>query len=96
MKESVFQAQLIKELKDLFPGCMILKNDPTYIQGIPDILILYRNKWALLECKKSGDASKRPNQEYYVDKLNAMSFCRFINPENKTEVLNELQSTFGS
>jgi hypothetical protein len=91
MLESKFQADLIKELKQLFPGCVIMKNDPEYIQGIPDLTILYGAKWATLECKKSKKASHRPNQEYYVDKLNGMSYSAFVYPENKEEVLNELQ-----
>lgn len=93
-KESEFQADLIKEIKELFPGCIVLKNDPNYIQGIPDLSIFYKNKWATLECKKSLKATKRPNQEYYVNQMNAMSFSRFICPENKEEVLNELQRSF--
>lgn len=91
--ESGFQDRLIKELKeDLFPGCMVFKMDQ--IQGIPDLLVLYKNKWASLECKKSASATKRPNQEYYVGLMNEMSFSRFICPENKEEVLGELQQAF--
>jgi hypothetical protein len=73
---------------------LVMKLDSSYIQGIPDLLILYKNKWAVLECKKSAKVKKRPNQEYYVDKLNQMSFARFIYPENKEEVLRDLQQTF--
>ena len=92
--ESGFQDKLRDELKDLFPGCMVFKMDQ--VQGIPDLLILYKDKWASLENKKSANAKKQPNQEYYVDKMNEMSFSRFICPENKEEVLNELQQTFNS
>lgn len=92
--ESGFQDKLRDELKTLFPGCMIFKMDQ--IQGIPDLLILYKNMWASLECKKSARARKRPNQEYYVGLMNEMSFSRFIYPENKEEVLNDLQKTFQS
>lgn len=96
MLESAFQSKLIKELKKIFPGCIVLKNDSGYLQGIPDLLILYNNKWASLECKQNSKSKKRPNQEYYVDKMNEMSFSRFICPENKEEVLNELQQAFES
>lgn len=96
MRENKFQGDLIKDLKKLFPGCIVLKNDPNYIQGIPDLLILYGKKWAALECKKSKDAPMRPNQSYYVKRMNKMSFSRFIFPENKEEVLRELQSAFKS
>ena len=92
--ENEFQSKLIKELKQLFEGCMVMKLDSSYIQGIPDLLILYKNKWATLECKKSANASKRPNQEYYVGLMNKMSFSRFICPEIKDEVLKELKNIF--
>lgn len=94
MKESTFQSQLIGEVKKRFPGSMVMKLDAKYTQGIPDLLVLYENKWATLECKYSEGASKQPNQEYYVNKMNDMSFSRFINPENKEEVLNDLQTIF--
>lgn len=87
--ESGFQDRLIQKLKNLFPGCMVFKMDQ--IQGIPDLLILYGSKWASLECKKSAKAKRQPNQEYYVGRMNDMSFSRFISPENKEEVLRELQ-----
>ena len=92
--ERNFQAKLIKELKTLFPGCIIMKNDSSYIQGIPDLLVLYKNKWASLEVKQFASANKRPNQEYYVDLMDDMSFSRFIYPENKDEVLQELYEVF--
>ena len=92
--ERDFQAKLIKELKKRFEGCMVMKLDPDYIQGIPDLLVLYKDKWATLECKKSAKASKRPNQEHYVKTMNDMSFSAFIFPENKEEVLDELQQLF--
>ena len=94
--ERIFQSELIKELRELFPGCIILKNDPTYIQGIPDLLILFEDKWAALEVKKSITASHRPNQEFYVNKMGRMSYANFVYPENKEVVLNELQETFFS
>lgn len=94
MLERDFQAQLIKELKELFDGCIVTKLDSGYTQGIPDLLILYQNKWAALECKKSARAKKQPNQEYYVGRMDKMSFSRFICPENKEEILHELQQAF--
>lgn len=94
MLENKFQSRLVKELKELFSGCIVMKNDSSYIQGIPDLLVLYKNKWASLECKKNARSSKRPNQEYYVDRMNDMSFAKFIYPENKDEVLDELYLHF--
>jgi hypothetical protein len=96
MLESQFQSKLIKELKKLFPGCIVMKSDSGYLQGIPDLLILFNNKWAALECKQHTGAKKQPNQEYYVGKMDEMSFSRFICPENKEEVLHDLQQSFQS
>ncbi len=94
MKESDFQAKLIKEIKQRFPGCIVLKNDSSYIQGIPDLLILYEENWAALECKRSSGAHRRPNQKYYIEKMDAMSFASFIFPEIKEDVLNDMEHTF--
>lgn len=94
--ESKFQSELIKELKVIFPGSIVLKNDSSYLQGVPDLLILWQDRWATLEVKRSSTATQRPNQEYYVNMMDEMSFSRFIFPENKEEVLDELQRSFGS
>lgn len=92
--ESGFQDKLRDELKAMFPGCMLFKMEQ--IQGIPDLLILWNNKWATLECKRFTKAKRQPNQEYYVELMDKMSFSRFICPENKEEILRELQQAFGS
>lgn len=93
-KENSFQSKLKKELKERYPGCIVTKLDSSDIQGIPDLLVLYKNKWATLENKRSKKAKKRPNQEYYVQVMNDMSFSRFIYPENKEQVLSELDNLF--
>lgn len=91
MLENIFQRDLIKDIERLLPGAIVLKNDPNYLQGFPDLLILYNNTWAALECKKSAKARYQPNQEYYIDLLDRMSYANTIWPENKEEVLDELQ-----
>ena len=93
-RESKFQADLIKDLKRMFPGCIVTKLDSSHIQGIPDLLILWNDKWATLECKQDKNAKKRPNQDYYVGRMNEMSYSSFIYPENKEEILHELQQAF--
>ena len=90
--ESGFQDKLRDDIKAKFPGCMIFKMDQ--IQGIPDLLVLYKNKWASLENKKNANAKHQPNQDYYVEKMNDMSFARFVYPENKDLVLEELEHHF--
>lgn len=94
MKERDFQKNLIKEIKNTFKGCIVLKTDANYIQGIPDLLILYGKHWAALEVKRTKKANKQNNQPYYVKKMNQMSFARFIYPENKKEVMSELKQIF--
>ncbi len=93
-RESKFQSDLINDLKDIFPGCMVLKNDAGYIQGIPDLLVLYQNNWAALECKRSLREPYQPNQEYYLEVMDDMSFASMICPENREAVLYELQQSF--
>ena len=90
-KENKFQSELIKELEIMFPGSIVMKNDPNHIQGIPDLTILYGDRWATLECKKSANEQPRPNQDTYVEEMNKMSYSSFIYPENKEDVLNELR-----
>lgn len=92
--ERNFQASLIRELKDLFPGIMILKNDSSYLQGIPDLILLYGTSWASLEVKASATSRQRPNQDYYVNLMNQMSYSSFVYPENKEDVLYEIQQAF--
>ena len=94
MLENRFKTKLIKEIEDMLPGCIITHMDPNEIQGIPDLLILYKNKWAALEGKKNANASVRPNQEYYVELMDRMSFAAFIYPENKNIVLDALYLYF--
>jgi hypothetical protein len=89
MLESKFQSKVVKELEAMFPDGLVFKNDAR--QGLPDLLILYKKMWAALECKKDAAAACQPNQNYYIDKMNKMSFAAFICPENKQEVLDELQ-----
>jgi Holliday junction resolvase len=94
--ESEFQRKLVARIIHMFPGCEVIKQDASKTQGVPDLLILWRNKWAMLEVKRSAKAAVRPNQQYYVDFFNGMSFAAFIYPENEEEVLSALQHAFGS
>ena len=96
MKERDFQGKLIKRLKDTFPGCFVLKNDPSYIQGIPDLILLHQDRWAALEVKRDSKSSFQPNQEYYVDELDKMSFAAVISPDNVEEIFNGLQQALQS
>lgn len=93
-KESDFQKKLKDTLSNRFPGCIVIKNDPTCVQGIPDLTIFYKDRWATLECKRSAKESHRPNQDYYVDAMNKMSFSSFVYPENMEEVLDEMEQSF--
>ena len=90
MRESKFQAKLIKDIKELLPDCIVLKNDRTYLQGIPDLTVFNNDRWATLEVKKSANASHQPNQDYYVEMMDRMSFSRFVYPENRDAVFSDL------
>ena len=89
--ERNFQRKVIKEIGKRLPGSHVLKNDPNYIQGIPDLLVLYKDRWAALEVKKSADAKHQPNQDDYVAQMNDDSFAAFIYPENEEYILDKLQ-----
>jgi hypothetical protein len=91
MRESVYQTRIIRRLKEEFPGCLVIKQDPDYMQGIPDLFILNGRAWAMLEVKASIDAPERPNQGYFIDKFNDLSYASFVYPENEEQVFNELQ-----
>lgn len=94
-KETAFQAKVVKKIVDLIPGCFIIKPDSRDIQGLPDLIILYKNTWGALEFKRSKTAGIRPNQSYYINKFGKMSFASFIHPENEGDVLSDLQKAFG-
>ena len=94
MLESEYQKYLVGVLRHLFRDCFILKNDPNFLQGLPDLLILFKEKWAVLEVKPFEGAHQQPNQEYYIRRLNDMSFAAFIYPENEEEVLQQLSAYF--
>lgn len=95
MRERDYQAKLVKKLEKKFPGCLILKNDSGYIQGIPDLSIFYNDRWAMLEVKADVMAPVQPNQEHYLKMLDDMSFAALIHPDNEEAVLDALQSAFG-
>lgn len=94
--KSGYKAKLVRKLRRMFPGCEILHTDPNTQPGFLDLLIIYNDMWAALEVKGYATARRRPNQPYYVEKLNGMSFAAFIYPENEEEVLDGLQATFRS
>lgn len=94
MLESEWQPLLNKELKRVLPGCFIIKLDANQVQGIPDQLVLWEDRWAILETKRGFRARKQPNQDYYVDLFGSMSFSAFVSPDNLDEVLDALQTAF--
>lgn len=95
-KERDYQGELIKRIESRFPGCLVLKNDEQYIQGIPDLTILYGMHWFALEVKRDRNAPQGPNQHYYLCRMNDMSYAAYIYPEIEEAVLDEIQRAFGS
>jgi len=96
MLESAYQGKLIKKLRRMFPGCVVLKNDSSYQQGIPDLSIFFEGHWAWLEVKPHSEAEHEPNQDYFVELAQGLSFGAFIYPENEKEVLDALQHAFAN
>ena len=96
MREGQYQTKIIRKLEDIFPGCVILKTDSSYQQGFPDLILLWNEFWASLEVKTSPSAHTQPNQDYYIERLNGMSFAAYIYPESEGEVLSALQKAFKS
>lgn len=95
-KENQYQRELIKKIKKRFPDSIVMKNDSGYIKGIPDLTILNGKSWATLECKREKDAEHQTLQNYYVNRMNNMSYSSFIYPENEEAVLNEMERSFKS
>lgn len=93
--ENAYQASLKKKIEARIPGCYVLKNDPSFFQGVPDLVVLHPSgSWATLEVKREANAAHRPNQDYYVNDMNNKSYSSFIFPENEEEVLNEMEQSF--
>ena len=95
-KESRFQHEVIQELEERLPGCVVMKNATGLKDGFPDISVYRGRNWAMLECKRSESESHRPNQDWWVERLNDMSFASFIYPENRGEVLDSVVEYLGS
>lgn len=94
MRENQYQKQVIRDVVRRFPGAIVLKNDPNYIQGIPDLTVLLDGFWAFLEVKRSKSASYRVNQTWYLDRANEMSFGARISPETHEEILDEMERAY--
>lgn len=94
MKENQYQGGLIKKIEKRFPGSLVMRTNSEHIQGLPDLLILYKEHWAALEVKASDDAPVQPNQSYYINLLDNLSFAAYIYPENEEEILSALQQAF--
>lgn len=94
--EGRFKSKFIKNLEETFPDCIVTKLEADFKAGIPDILIVRGKRWATLEAKASKADVTKPRQnkdaqDYYVGKMNKMSFSSYVYPENEQEVLNELK-----
>lgn len=98
--ERDYQGGLIKRIESRFPGCIVLKNDEQYLQGIPDLTIFYGSRYAILEVKRNLEEifkQSQPNQAYYINTFVQMGgIADYICPENEEEVLDEVQRAFGS
>lgn len=90
MNESKYRKYLEDRIREILPGCFVLRNPAGEYQGIPDLTVFYGPRWAMLEIKISDRAPFQPNQEYYLDLMSDMSFAAVIYPENELAILGEL------
>lgn len=93
--ESDFVLDLKDELKRRFPDCFIIKLDANQFQGIPDLLVLWGQYWAILETKRTPRSRNQANQEYYIGLFDDMSFAAFVHPLNYRETLDDMERAFG-
>lgn len=91
MREGKFQTWFREQLEFHFPGSVVVKLDTRYKTGVPDLIMLWEDKWATFEVKADAKAAHRPLQDYYVQMMNDMSFSAFVHPENFEEVLDAVQ-----
>lgn len=99
--ERDYQMYLIPEILKVLPGRklvdkFVIINDANQVQGIPDLSVFCRSKWAMLEVKLSEKSKIQPNQEWYITNWGQFIFTAFIYPENEKEVLLALQQSLGS
>lgn len=90
VNESKYRKELEARISGALPGCLILRNNAKEIQGICDIVVFYGERYGFLEIKVSENAPVQPNQTYYVNWLDEMSFAAFIYPENEYQILSDL------
>ncbi len=94
-KESEFKSKLYREIRERFPGSEVLPNDANYIQGIPDATVYFPNgRYFLLEGKREANSRRQPNQGYYVNESPLSNNAMFVSPDNKDEVLAELERRY--
>lgn len=90
--EKDFQKDFIHKIKTLLPNSIAIKNDANYLQGFPDWTVIDGPRVYVFEAKAFKKANRQPNQEYYINAINAAGgFARFVYPENMQEVLDEIQ-----
>ncbi len=95
-REGRYKTQLTGRIEKRFGSrCLVVRLDAGLRQGVPDMLLLFEGGfWAALEGKTSETSPHQPNQPYYVDLMDKLSFAAFIYPENEEAVLNELEQEF--
>lgn len=96
-KEADFKSKLYKEIRNKFPGTEVIPNDAGYLQGFPDATVYLPNgKYVLLEGKRTENSARQPNQDYYVNDSPLSPNAMFVYPENKKEVLKEIERRYKS
>lgn len=92
--ESTFEKEFCKALRQTLGERYTYTFKLTAAKGIPDRLILYKDKYALLEFKQYKNAKKQPGQETWVGHFDNLAYAAIVYPENAEKVMQDILNYF--
>lgn len=89
--ESDLQSNIRKYLKS--KGCyvLVIRPQPGIPDGCSDVIFMLEGFWGAIEVKKDQKAKFEPLQKETLEKFDAWSFARRVDPTNWPEVRAELE-----
>jgi len=90
--ESDLQSKIRKYLKS--KGCyvLVIRPQPGIPDGCSDIIFMLEGFWGAIEVKDTPKAKWQPLQKETLEKFNAWSWGKRVDPTNWLEVKNELEN----